>query len=343
MNRTANIAGRVKSKPGSVVGSDALSPASLTGATIPWQTTHSSPSVGIQPKQQGLLHQPPLVVRPQRAVEGAKSMKQTANTIKSFFIRNLLESSVVQSLIEQGEKAHALNDTPTLLRVGASLCERSLRGDLYETGLYYTGLALKRANATDRARRVFERLSEAEGKLNQARAAVALGTIEVENGNLSSALHLFDYSIQASGEPTILYHANHNKAVIFGIDGDSERALTQLEAALNLSQYVARPFVLNTLQNIAVELNELGKVDEASRVIQTVTRSPFVSAYPEWTDTANEIAMKQAEKRLRASRITVSERWGAVEKMRQQCVGYLTTRPDPFVVVGMHAVMSEGR
>ena len=44
------------------------------------------------------------------------------------------------------------------------------------------------------------------------------------------------------------------------------------------------------LDNLAVELCEVGRLEEARNISQIVLASPFAPAYPEWSETSDEIA-----------------------------------------------------
>jgi len=94
-------------------------------------------------------------------------------------------------------------------------------------------------------------------------------------------------------------------AVISSEDGNHRGALAILENLFSLAHAMrlAQPHVYYDYMNsLAVELGEVGRLEEARNVSGIVLASPYASAYPEWRDTREEIELRG----LRASRSTVA-------------------------------------
>lgn len=94
-------------------------------------------------------------------------------------------------------------------------------------------------------------------------------------------------------------------AVISSEDGNHLGALALLENLLPLahSTRLLQPHVYyDYLNSLAVELCEVGRLEEAKNVSQIVVASPLAHAYPECRETHNEIALRGR----RASRSTVA-------------------------------------
>jgi hypothetical protein len=100
-------------------------------------------------------------------------------------------------------------------------------------------------------------------------------------------------------------HPKKMIAVISSEDGNHRDALGLLESlfALALHARSSQPHVYYDYMNsLAVELCEVGRLEEARNISQIVLASPFAPAYPEWRDTSNEIALRGR----RASRSVVA-------------------------------------
>ncbi|HXG67233.1 MAG TPA: hypothetical protein VNO70_19175, partial [Blastocatellia bacterium] len=94
-------------------------------------------------------------------------------------------------------------------------------------------------------------------------------------------------------------------AVCKGLDGDHHGALKILENLFPIANSVRWPqpqIYFDYLNSCAVELAEVGRLEEARRFSQIVLASPFSPAYPEWGETLAEIT----EKARRASRSVVA-------------------------------------
>ena len=101
-------------------------------------------------------------------------------------------------------------------------------------------------------------------------------------------------------------NAQREIAVDRSIAGDHRGALAVLEAGLPAvgslrGNIEAAALCADYHNSLAVELGELGRIDEARRAVTIALASPFASAYPEWRDTLAGI-----EAHGRVDRSTVS-------------------------------------
>ncbi|HKP86934.1 MAG TPA: hypothetical protein VJZ26_12605 [Blastocatellia bacterium] len=94
--------------------------------------------------------------------------------------------------------------------------------------------------------------------------------------------------------PIIAVEAHIGIASLLGASGDHRHAVKNLERILPLARMAARntPLYYDFLNSFAVELNDAGKSDEASDVINLVLSTPYVRHYPNWPDTGKEIYRK---------------------------------------------------
>ena len=94
--------------------------------------------------------------------------------------------------------------------------------------------------------------------------------------------------------------AGRNISLYKSLDGDHRGAVQMLEAAFPMVQIIGRSepyFVYEHFNSFAVELSEVGRVQEAGNIIRLSLASPYVFAYPEWRETGNEIALREYRSR----------------------------------------------
>jgi hypothetical protein len=98
-------------------------------------------------------------------------------------------------------------------------------------------------------------------------------------------------------------------AVINSEDGNHRGALALLENLFPFAHATrsSQPHVYYDYMNsLAVELCEVGRLEEAKNVSQIVLASPFAHAYPEWRETREDIELR-GYRRSRAT-VAVSQR-----------------------------------
>ena len=81
-------------------------------------------------------------------------------------------------------------------------------------------------------------------------------------------------------------------AAVRSIHGDHRQALESLEKLFPLVRLVGRqhaPLYYDYLNSLAVELGFVGRLDEAHAALNIALASPFASAYPNWTETREEL------------------------------------------------------
>lgn len=213
----------------------------------------------------------------------------------SRFIFNLHR---IEKLIEMGERAKLSGNISVLTRIGLSLCERLRRSDLCGAGKLYLGYAFNASKATDRARGMFEQALDNPLLLDSAQ--LALGEIELQNGNYEKATALFSAVIHnPDSSISNIYSAIHNLALIQSLEGNFTAALDTLATALSLRSKVHPLLVAESLNSAACNLNDLGKSDEARKIIDSVLSSPLVQVNPlrsaSWHNTHREIEEKSQE------------------------------------------------
>jgi hypothetical protein len=78
-------------------------------------------------------------------------------------------------------------------------------------------------------------------------------------------------------------------AVLKASDGSHDHAIKDLESVLPIIKHVPPHTYFDFLNSYAVELGEVGRIDEAENVSRVTIASPFAPYYPEWRSTYSEI------------------------------------------------------
>ena len=165
-----------------------------------------------------------------------------------------------------------------------------------DAGLYYLAMAAKRQGQIDEARKLLESV---RGPY-QSRAIHALGAIYYESGNFSEATKYYSEAMRADqGRDVVaLINFRFQASAIKSAQGKHEQSFDELLALWPIVKLAAQrqPYLWPTLHNeIAFELFELGRVEDAKRAASVATSSPLAHAYPEWQETACTIAESERQ------------------------------------------------
>jgi tetratricopeptide (TPR) repeat protein len=173
---------------------------------------------------------------------------------------------------------------------------------LESMGHYYLALSLNRGTQGDiaRANSLFERVADQGPLRYQARAMLALGTKSCRTGDYQTAMSFYREVMQKLTSDHVFdlatfCVASRMSAVIRGLNGDHRGAIADLERLLPIARMAGsqQPHTYyDYLNNVAVELGEVGRLEEARRVSQKAITSPYASAYHEWHETLDEINLK---------------------------------------------------
>jgi hypothetical protein len=105
-------------------------------------------------------------------------------------------------------------------------------------------------------------------------------------------------------DPRRIVISQRNIALYKSLDGDHRGAVAGLEKLFPLTRVLAReqPYLFyEHLNSLAVELGEMGRIEEAGNICKVVLASPYAFAYPEWRETGQEIALRGYKSRSTAS------------------------------------------
>lgn len=236
-------------------------------------------------------------------------------------------SSSAAKLVSVAERAYSLRQFEVVGSVGQALLEMSLPRPYQSIGLFYEGLSINRGGSAvgDQARPIFERVGDEGNSLYRAKGILALGTMVKDATALSYYNEVIRIlSRESIFDPLTALRTSRMTAVARAKEGDHKGALADLEKLLPLARTAIslEPVVYyDHLNSLAVEMGEVGRIEEARRVSQVVVASPFAVVYPEWRETLDEIESKM----LRPSRTVVAV--STVPSDRRDCPGQLISWP----------------
>jgi tetratricopeptide (TPR) repeat protein len=211
-----------------------------------------------------------------------------------------LFNQFAQRLIPLAEHAYSLRDMKTIQETSELLANLPITAARH-IGQYYQALVIKRNGRADEAQCLLETVADNAPLAYRARAIQTLGVIRHEQGHLDDALRLYAETSRAASfdtHPGLLTNllVNLQISVIKGSTGDHQGALDYLENLSPLVRLVAnqQPLYFYFYHNaLAVEFGELNRIAEAEAASAIALASPFAPAYPEWSETRQELEAKR--------------------------------------------------
>lgn len=214
-------------------------------------------------------------------------------------VRKLLASSsnietITTQLIRVAEHQYQ-NRNIDALREIAELLATFPNQQAKQIGLWYLSICQKRHGDIESAvTNLGNLISNSSTPRLKARSLQSLGTIYHEKGDYQRARELYDESLKLNADNLLtICEGQLLRSALTSLEGDHRGSLKQLleiEPAIKLIGQ-ARPLLrLNYLNDISYELLRLGKVQEASRVIETIESNPLFNHYSELQETKLEIA-----------------------------------------------------
>jgi tetratricopeptide (TPR) repeat protein len=220
-------------------------------------------------------------------------LAQTLNSQKAFL-------KLTNALTHFAEQAYILRDLNALQEVSRVLMNLPVDA-ARQIGMYYHALAIKRKGLLDEAQTLLETVADNAPLNFRARALQGLGALHYDKGQLNETLRFQLEALRAAsdknahGLQTTLM-ARLEIAIIKSLGGDHKAALFDLRSFRPLLNLVAKqkPFYFYLhLNELAVEFAEIGRLPEAEAASAIALASPFARAYPEWSETRDEIAAKR--------------------------------------------------
>jgi tetratricopeptide (TPR) repeat protein len=224
-------------------------------------------------------------------------------------IQSGLYVSLTNELVGFAEQAFVLRNLNALEDVSHLLMNLPVDA-ARQIGFYYHALAINRKGRRDAAEALFEQIACTGPITYRARAIQTLGANYLDRGQSDETLRLQLEALRVASDKDAdslltTVKAHFEIAVLTSIVGDHKGSLVSFGKLWPLVHCVAKqhPFYFHLYHNgLAVELAAAGRIAEAEAAISIALASPFAPAYPEWSETRDEIA----ETRRAASRSVVA-------------------------------------
>jgi len=235
--------------------------------------------------------------------------QQLASQLLRGVHRERVISELGDSLVKLAEHAHEFRQMGIVDNVSQALkCIPQ-----YEAvGRYYQALCIHKFGRGDveQAADVLEGVAQLAPLMYRIRALRSLGANSIHRGDYRLALSFYgeaDRFASVSGlvDPASMVRTQKDVAVISSLQGNHRHAAKLLENLFPVAHSLRswQPHVYyHYLNSLAVELGEVGRLEEAKNVSRIVLASPFAPAYPEWRETSDEIELRGR----RAPRSTVA-------------------------------------
>jgi hypothetical protein len=244
--------------------------------------------------------------------------------LKSLFILSTsIEERVnrkIQHLTYQARQAAYERDYRRVAMVGTELINLSPRSE--SAGLYFHALALSQQGKSnsEEAQSLYRQLVDKASQPVRAASLLASGITAYRSNDFQEAQKLInEASILANYDNCAPFTAVLSKAAMaatYSGQGNYQASLQvmkQVMPQIILWGNLLPGYLGMELNNYAYDLCQSGDLIIASRVIQPVIQSPFVSAYPEWLETAAEIQQAQMLRSRNHSTITVPGEYNRAE------------------------------
>lgn len=206
-------------------------------------------------------------------------------------------------LIQLGEQAHSSRQFDKVKEIGLVLSNVPIR-DYQAIGYYFLAVAANSMGNGDQeeARRLFELAVDAAPASYKVKSILSLGALALNRKDFDSAFYFYQHTIRSGGLSSVSVEAMRGISLLKSIEGYHKSAIADVERILPLIRFAPPNVYLDCLNSYAVELSEVGRLQEAENVSSLVIASPLTRYYPEWQDTLLEIRLK----RKRRSTLPVS-------------------------------------
>jgi hypothetical protein len=190
-------------------------------------------------------------------------------------------------LLRLAELAHGARDYVALQAISSALDAIPFE-PAHRAATYYAAIIAKRDGHLDTAAAMLESLSS-------PRAIQTLATVRELQGQWEEAARLHAQAMRRAKDVDglALVNARAQLAIIKSVAGDHHAALADLQDLWSMVRVLAKthPHLYPQWCNaLALELNATGEIEAAQRAIAVAVASPIVDCYPEWRETAREVA-----------------------------------------------------
>ncbi|MFL6214132.1 MAG: hypothetical protein ACJ74J_09610 [Blastocatellia bacterium] len=198
---------------------------------------------------------------------------------------------LAQRLMKLAEQAHAFRRYDWVKEIGGIISNFPFKA--YQAiGHYYLGVAYSKRGSgnLEKAKQLLTVAADAAPPTFRAKAMLSLGAVSAHLRRPDAELDYFTEAIKASGNLATGFAACKGIAVNRARTGDHRHALEDLEKLLPMARFAPPHLYFDYLNSLAVELGNANRKDEARNIMRHVLASPLASAYPEWHETAKDLA-----------------------------------------------------
>src|SRR5215472_8520662 len=202
--------------------------------------------------------------------------------------------TIGRRLIELARQAWLSRQTELLDQTIRTILSLPLNPRLHAVAKYYDVFALCNLDNSKDIRTVLETLIENSHPAYRARIVLALGGSQFLRGDLyeSAKTYLEALRIAADTDPLSQCSAVRDLALVRSVRGDHKGSLADLERLFPVMRSFATSYPDDYryyLNNLAYELGQVGRIEEARAAINVALRSPYADRFPDWAETAQEI------------------------------------------------------
>jgi hypothetical protein len=194
--------------------------------------------------------------------------------------------------------AYVARQTEVMQEASSLMLALPLPKELHSVAQYYQAIYTLKQGDADKAQRIIGAIIDTASPTYQGKGLLSTGGIYVAQGKLEAGVPYFLAAAKTAGEQDIQTFATAQRmiAVVRSIYGDHRQAINDLERLFPLFRAIAKQYptcYYDFLNSYAVELGEVGRISEAQNVCALTLRSPFITAYSEYTQTRDELEAKR--------------------------------------------------
>ena len=221
----------------------------------------------------------------------------TAKSFLTMFTSKVgVEQGRLYQLVRVADWSYCVRDTQRQCEIGRIL--QRFPYPFNVVGDYYEAQYLNREGLYEVSTKLLERVYEQGPERYRARALQTLSAKEEWQGKIGEALRFRVEAIKI-GDPFTSLEAQLGVAVCKSAEGDHRGAVRHIEQFLPMVKalYGSHSLYSNYLNSLAVELGEVGRIEEAANISRIILASPYAFAYPEYRETGQELALREYKSR----------------------------------------------
>ena len=163
---------------------------------------------------------------------------------------------------------------------------------------YYKKLALRTSENTQQTRILLENLVDGVLPEHKPRIMLGLAGCHLTAGDPLESAKTYLEAARSAAKIDALSECSalRGLALIRPSEGDHKGSLADLERLVPVMRSFATSYPEDYryyLNNLAYELGEVGRIDEAKAAINVALRSPYASRFPDWAETKQELETKE--------------------------------------------------